>query len=114
MLEEFRTWYNHDRPHRALGGATPAQAYTALPKATPHTITEPEWRTRIDRVDKNGKISLRCAGKLRHLGVGRAWIGAPVLLLIHDQQATTSHAHTGEVLAEHLIDETKDYQASRR
>lgn len=88
LLDQFRTWYNHHRPHRALGRTTPAHAYTALPKATPHSVTEPEWRTRTDKIDKNGKVSLRYAGKLRHLGMGRAHIGARVLMLINDRQTS--------------------------
>jgi hypothetical protein len=36
LLDTFRDLYNNDRPHRALpAGTTPAQAYTALPKAAP-------------------------------------------------------------------------------
>jgi len=110
LLDEFRTWYNTARPHRATGRRTPEQAYTALPKATPGTIAEPEWRTRVDKVDRNGKVSLRYAGQLRHLGIGRAHIGESVLMLIHDDAVTTSNAATGEVIAEHIIDPTKDYQ----
>lgn len=35
MLEEFRSFYNHRRPHRALRGATPAEAFAAAAKARP-------------------------------------------------------------------------------
>jgi transposase InsO family protein len=35
QLEQFRTFYNHQRRHRALGGATPAQAFHAGVKARP-------------------------------------------------------------------------------
>jgi transposase InsO family protein len=35
LLEQFRTFYNHQRPHRALGGATPAAAFSATAKARP-------------------------------------------------------------------------------
>src|SRR5699024_1843743 len=102
------------RPHRATGRRTPATAYSALPKATADITTEPEWRTRTDKVDKHGKITLRYAGKLRHQGIGRAWIDTTVLILIHDRNVTTSDATTGEVIAEHSIDPTKDYQPPRR
>lgn len=110
LLDQFRNWYNTARPHRATGRRTPEQAYTALPKATPDTLAEPEWRTRVDTVDRNGKVSLRYSGKMRHLGIGRAHIGEHILMLIHDDQVTVTNAATGEVLAEHLIDPTKDYQ----
>ena len=35
QLDTFRTIYNEQRPHRATGRLTPAQAYTARPKARP-------------------------------------------------------------------------------
>ncbi|WP_412475722.1 IS481 family transposase [Gordonia sp. LUNF6] len=109
-LNDFRTWYNTDRPHRSLGRRTPCQAYTALAKAHPQTTTEPEWRTRTDRIDNHGKVSLRYAGRLRHLGMGRANIGQPVLMLIHDHDVITTHAETGTIIATHHIDDTRDYQ----
>lgn len=109
-LDTFRAWYNNDRPHRSTGRRTPAQAYTALPKATPADTTEPEWRTRHDKVDKNGKITLRYAGRLRHLGIGRAHARTPVLVLIPDAEVVTSNATTGEVIANHVINPEKDYQ----
>lgn len=114
LLDEFAHWYNHERPHRSVGRRTPATAYAALPKATPATTTEPEWRTRTDKIAAAGTVSLRYAGKLRHLGIGRAHAGQPILMLIHDQHVVTSHAETGEVLAEHHIDPDRDYQRPTR
>lgn len=35
LLEQFRDFYNRHRPHRALRGATPAEAFTATAKAHP-------------------------------------------------------------------------------
>ena len=35
LLDQFRDFYNHHRPHRALRGTTPAEAFTATPKAHP-------------------------------------------------------------------------------
>lgn len=35
QLEEFRMFYNHRRPHRALRGAAPAEAFTATEAARP-------------------------------------------------------------------------------
>lgn len=52
--------------------------------------------------------------RILHLGIGRIHAGQPVLMLIHDQHVITSHAATGEVLAEHHIDPTKDYQRPTR
>jgi transposase InsO family protein len=114
LLDEFAHWYNHERPHRSIDRRTPAAAYAALPKATPTTSIEPEWRTRTDRVAAVGTVSLRYAGKLRHLGIGRSHAGRPVLMLIQDRHVVTSDAETGEVLTEHHIDPARDYQRPTR
>lgn len=111
LLTEFTTWYNTQRPHRSIGRRTPHQAYTALPKATPTSPARSEWRSRTDNVDKNGKVTLRYAGQIRHLGIGRAHTGTPVLLLIHDRNVTVSDTNTGHIIAEFTIDPTRDYQA---
>lgn len=114
LLTQFQTWYNTARPHRSIGRRTPEQAYTALPKATPTGPARSEWRSRTDKVDNNGKVTVRYAGKLRHLGIGAAHAGTPVLLLIHDRDVTTSDANTGEIIAEHTIDPARDYQPKKR
>lgn len=114
LLTQFQTWYNTARPHRSIGRRTPEQAYTALPKATPTGPARSEWRSRTDKVDTNGKVTVRYAGKLRHLGIGAAHAGTPVLLLIHDRDVTTSDANTGEIIAEHTIDPARDYQPKKR
>ncbi|WP_425561802.1 IS481 family transposase [Microbacterium awajiense] len=114
LLTEFQSWYNTARPHRSLGRRTPEQAYTALPKASPTGPTRSEWRSRTDRVDQHGKVTVRYAGKLRHLGIGKAHTGTPVLLLIHDRDVSVSNANTGEIIAEHTIDPARDYQPKRR
>lgn len=113
LLTEFQAWYNTARPHRSVGGRTPHQAYTALPKATPTGTHRSEWRSRTDKIDKHGKVTVRYAGKIRHLGVGKAHAGTPVLLLIHDRDVTVSNANTGEIIAEHRIDPNKNYQPKR-
>lgn len=41
QLEQFRSFYNHQRPHRALRGATPAEAFAATAKARPATRPMP-------------------------------------------------------------------------
>lgn len=110
-LATFRSWYNNDRPHRARANHTPAQAYTSrLPKATPDTETTSEYRTRHDRVDNSGKVSLRYAGKLRHLGIGRPHAGTLVTLIIENDHVITIETETGIIIAEHTIDPERTYQ----
>ena len=114
LLAEFQSWYNTARPHRSLGRRTPEQAYTALPKATPGSTTDTrEWRSRTDTVDRHGKVTLRYAGQIRHLGIGRAHTGTPVLMLIQDRDVTVSSMTTGEIIAEFAIDPDKNYQRKK-
>lgn len=110
LLDEFRIWYNTARPHYALKGQTPERVYLATPKDAPDPSQDKEYRTRHDVIDSNGKLTLRYAGQLRHLGIGRAWAGTRVLMLIHGDRVTTSDAATGEIIAEHHINPNKDYQ----
>ena len=73
LLDTFTALYNHQRPHRSLPHrATPATAYTARPKATPgDRADDTHDRVRTDRVDADGKLTLRVNGKLHHIGIGR-------------------------------------------
>ena len=60
------------RPHRSLPHrATPATVYQARPKANPGTRTDTHDRVSSDRVDEAGSVTLRVAGRLHHIGVGR-------------------------------------------
>jgi len=115
QLAKFRHIYNHERPHRALNRRTPHEAYTATPKAAPAGAKQGDhWRRRVDRVDRFGKLTLRHAGRLRHIGIGRAYAGKHVLMLIHDTDVTISDTTTGEIIRELTIDPTRDYQARQR
>lgn len=117
LLDTFTQLYNHHRPHRSLPHqATPASIYTASIKATPTTdpTTESHDRVRTDRIDTSGVVTLRVAGKLRHIGVGRTHARTHVKLLIHDLDVTVINATTGEILRELTIDPTRDYQPTSR
>ena len=110
QLDQFAEAYNTRRPHRALGRATPAQAYTARPKAVPAgTPIEGHFRVRFDHVDPHGKISLRRAGHMHHLGVGIRHARQPVLMVIDPDTVTVIHRDTGEVLSTHHIQPDHTY-----
>jgi hypothetical protein len=116
QLDWFRTHYNHVRPHRALNRRTPAQAFAARTKATPHRpgiVVPAHHRVRRDRVDSGGNITLRYHSKLRHLGVGRRYAGTPILLLVADRDVHVLNDN-GELLAQFTINPTKDYQPQQR
>jgi transposase InsO family protein len=109
-LDDFAGHYNQHRPHRALGRRTPAFAYALIPKAAPTTPDDPNiWRVRYDTIDAGGKVSLRFANRMMHLGYGRSLARTAVIILIHGLHATTI-THDGEVIAEHLINPNKGYQ----
>jgi hypothetical protein len=113
MLDTFVVIYNTRRPHRSLPHrATPATVYTSLPKASPSTdrSNDTHDRVRRDRIDKRGSVTLRVAGQLRHIGVGRTYARTDVILLVQDLHVTVVNAATGEVLRDLLIDPRKDYQ----
>lgn len=113
LLDRFVAEYNHRRPHRSLPHrATPATLYDSTPKALPDPSRAPDTHDRIrhDRVDKSGTVTLRVAGQLRHIGVGRTHKGTHVILLVQDLDVRVVHAITGELLRELTIDPNRDYQ----
>ncbi|WP_345751912.1 IS481 family transposase [Microbacterium rhizophilus] len=109
QLDAFREHYNEHRPHRARDRTTPGLAYRATPKALPVGSREGHYRLRYDRVDKTGRITLRRAGRMHHLGIGTAHRGKRVLALIDETTVTITHLDTGEILATNLIDPTHGY-----
>lgn len=110
QLDQFRTYYNFTRPHRALERHTPAQAYNARPKAQPGGKIIPDhFRLRNDVVDKYGKLSLRHNGQMHHIGIGRAYAGTAIRMLIHEKEIRIITT-TGELLTELRLDTEKDYQ----
>src|SRR5713226_9670909 len=71
QLDAFRSHYNQRRPHRALAGQTPLAAFNARLKARPEPPVRPShYRVRQDRIDSEGKVTLRYLGRLRHIAVG--------------------------------------------
>jgi transposase InsO family protein len=117
LIEVFVALYNSQRPHRSLPHqATPATSYQSLPKATPSTdrSTDSHDRVRHDKIDKAGSVTLRVAGRLRHIGVGRTHARTDVILLVHDLHVSVINAATGEILRDLTIDPRRDYQPTGR
>jgi transposase InsO family protein len=110
QLDQFRIVYNEQRPHRALARQTPGQAYNATIKATPagHPLST-HYRVRHDIVDQFGKLTLRHASQLHHLGVGRDHARKPVLILTDETSVTITENTTGEILGSYLIEPDKNY-----
>lgn len=116
LLDEFVEHYNHRRPHRSLPHrSTPGARYDALPKALPAGSRDAETHDRIrhDRVDTSGVVTLRIAGRLHHIGIGRTHARTHVILLVHDLHVRVVAAVTGELLRELDIDPERDYQPQK-
>jgi transposase InsO family protein len=110
QLDASRDYYNHIRPHRALGGRTPLQAYEGRVKAKPATPTaQTHFRVRKDRVDKTGRVTLRHRSRLHHICVGRAHKGRAVTILVADLDVRVVDEH-GEVIRQLRLDPTRNYQ----
>ena len=112
LIDAFSEEYNQHRPHRSLPHqAAPATTYQARPKATPgDRSTDTHDRVRTDRIDTDGKVTLRHHGRLHHIGIGRTHARTPVLLLICDLHNRDINAATGELLRELTLDPTRDNQ----
>jgi transposase InsO family protein len=73
LLAQFRAIYNHRRPHRALGGATPAEAFTATEAARPASrpLPEPVFVSRHTAGEKSGNLFV----PPYKVNVGLRWAG---------------------------------------
>jgi transposase InsO family protein len=112
QLDAFVHYYNHIRPHRALHGRTPLQAYSTRIKARPATGTLPttHFRVRQDKVDQGGRVTLRHNSRLHHIGIGRAHKGRTIKLLIADQNIRIIDTNTGQLIRELTLNPNRDYQ----
>jgi transposase InsO family protein len=112
QLDTFVHYYNDIRPHRALDGRTPLQAYSARIKAKPTngaSRAPTHFRVRQDKVDAYDKVSVRYISKLYKIGLGRAHKGHTIKLLIADQQIRVTDLN-GQLIPELTLDPTRKYQ----
>ena len=110
QLDEFRMIYNTKRPHKALQMKTPQSSYEATVKATPKEAKDKEhYRVRHDSVDQFGKISLRRAGKMHHLGAGIENQFKKVYVVGDHYKVSVVDKKTGEILSQHIIEPTRIY-----
>jgi transposase InsO family protein len=110
QLDGFRSYYNAERPHRALHGRTPVEGYAGRVKARPVVDRHPtHYRVRQDRVSKAGNVTVRYLSRLRHIGLGKAHAGETVRLLIADDHVRVVR-RDGSLLRELVLDVSRDYQ----
>ncbi len=110
QLDIFRTYYNQQRPHRALDGRTPLVAFNARLKAGPKTpAPATHYRVRKDRIDSCGRVTLRYLSRLRHIAVGRAYARQRVRLLVADAEVRVL-AEDGSLIRQLTLDPSRVYQ----
>lgn len=109
QLDTFRHIYNTQRIHSAKQ-ATPWAAYTTAPKDTPSPLPADTTRYRKDRIDKQGKVTLRYDSLMYSIGVGRTHARTRVVLIIKDRHIIIADKRTGEVLKDFILDPTRRYQ----
>jgi transposase InsO family protein len=115
QLDAFREHYNEQRPHRALNRGTPGHTYRAIPKAVPAGAhAQQHYRLRYDRLDTKGRMTIRRAGRMHHLGIGTAHARKRVLAFADDHHITVADLTTGEVLSVHLIDPDRSYWRNQK
>jgi transposase InsO family protein len=112
QLDAFHTIYNQQRPHRALDGRTPFQAFSARLKASPSPAqSQLDYRIRRDRLDAEGRVTLRYLSRLRHFHVSYKRRRQEVILLVAGAHVRVL-AEDGQLLRELTLDPTRDYQRS--
>jgi transposase InsO family protein len=108
QLDEWRGYYNFERPHRALSGATPRERWLASPRAEPGEPIPGTRRASLHRVDSGGKI-----GWSRYLiGIDSRLAGQQVLVVANDLDLAI-HGQAG-VLRRFTIDASRRYQPNGR
>jgi hypothetical protein len=66
-----------------------------------------------DRIDSNGKLSLRHNSRLHHIGLGRRHAGTPGLVLVNDRRIRVLST-SGQLLRDLQLDPSRDYQPQAR
>jgi transposase InsO family protein/transposase-like protein len=106
LLAQFRNHYNHHRPHRALHGATPAEAFTATAKARPahRPFPAPVFIT----CHTVGHMSGNLFVPPYKVNVGRRWAGHHCHSIRDGDHITIFSGTT--LIREFTADPTRNYQ----
>lgn len=108
LLEEFRNVYNHHRPHRALRGATPAEAFATTVKARPaaRPLPQPIFVTRHTVGEQSGKLFV----PPYRVNVGLRWAGHQCDSIRDGDHITIFSGTT--LVREFTADPSRNYQPS--
>jgi transposase InsO family protein len=104
QLDQWRTHYNHNRPHHALGGQTPLERWHATRPATPGPPISGPVRASIHPVHKAGHIGWSDYV----VGIDSRLAGQQVLVIARDYDLAI-YGQTG-LLRRLTIDTTRRYQ----
>jgi transposase InsO family protein len=106
LLEQFHGFYNHHRPHRALRGATPAEAFTATQAARPaaRPLPAPIYVTRHTVSPGSGNLTVWPY----RVNVGRRWAGHACDSIRDGEHIAIFSGTT--LIREFTADPTRDYQ----
>jgi Integrase core domain/Homeodomain-like domain len=111
LVDEFRTGYNQSRPHRALGRRTPASVWAAQAPAGPAGANPPTTGVFTCQVHFKGYVDVK---RWLRIGVGMAYAGTTVNVILRGDEASLIDATTGEILRTLTIDPTRRYQPTGR
>jgi transposase InsO family protein/transposase-like protein len=109
LLEQFRQYYNHERRHRALRGATPAEAFAATAKARPadRPLPAPVFVGR-EVVNAYGGIN---TGRYR-VSVGVRWSGHACDFVVDGDHIVIFSGH--RLVRELVADPGRRHQPTKR
>lgn len=108
QLDQFLDYYNTRRPHRALAGATPTEAWQAAPASRPGDPILLEGDARLSTVNAQGAVAV---GSYL-IGIGTHLAGHEVLVIRNGLDVTI--VGNGRVIRRLVIDPTRRYQPSGR
>lgn len=76
-FDAWRAEFNVDRPHDALGGATPASRYAASPRPMPAVLPEPEYpgHFEVRWLSKDGNIRFKRHQLFVSTALAHEWVG---------------------------------------
>jgi transposase InsO family protein len=113
QLDAWRDHYNFHRPHRAIAGATPAEAWAATRRATPGAPIADVPEASLHTVSSAGHIGYRSNYLI---AIGAEHIGSQVLVITRGNDLTIiGHTDRGTGIIRRLtLDTTRRYQPSGR
>jgi hypothetical protein len=105
-LDDYQRFYNHDRPHSSLAGATPFERWSTADIDHPGDSIAAAPRAALRTVSPDGRLNWDAHG----IGIGAEHAGHELLVIARGLDVTI-YGHTG-IVRELTIDPTRFYQPS--